>query len=52
MKLGILLSAFACMTLSMGFATPAKAEDPTKIGVYMLLTRQNAFTGQLKLEGI
>ena len=34
MKLGTLLSAFACMALSMGFATPAKAEDPIKIGVY------------------
>ena len=52
MKLGTLLSAFACMTLSMGFATPAKAEDPIKIGVYMPLTGQNAFAGQLELEGI
>ena len=50
MKLGTLLSAFACMTLSMGFATPAKAEDPIKIGVYMPLTGQIA--GQLELEGI
>ena len=52
MKLGTLLSAFACMTLSMGFATPAKAEDPIKIGVYMPLTGQNAFAGQLELEGM
>ena len=52
MKLGTLLSAFACMALSMGFATPAKAEDPIKIGVYMPLTGQNAFAGQLELEGI
>ena len=47
MKLGTLLSAFACMTLSMGFATPAKAEDPIKIGVYMPLTGQNAFVRRL-----
>ena len=52
MKLGTLLGAFACMALSMGLATPAKAEDPIKIGVYMPLTGQNAFAGQLELEGI
>ena len=51
MKLGKIVG-LALMALSMGFATPAKAEDPIKIGVYMPLTGQNAFAGQLELEGI
>ena len=52
MKFGTLLSAFALVAMSMGLATSAKAADPIKIGVYMPLTGQNAFAGQLELEGI
>ena len=52
MKFGTLLSAFALVAMSTGLATSAKAADPIKIGVYMPLTGQNAFAGQLELEGI
>lgn len=40
----------ACLTLAM--ATSAMAADPIKIGVYLPLTGQNAFGGQLELEGV
>ncbi len=33
-------------------AAPAVAADPIKIGVYLPLTGQNAFGGQLELEGV
>ena len=52
MKLGTLLSAVALAAMSMGLALPAQAADPIKIGVYLPLTGQNAFGGQLELEGI
>ena len=38
--------------MGMGLALPAQAADPIKIGVYLPLTGQNAFGGQLELEGI
>ena len=52
MKLGNILSAIALAVMGMGVALPAQAADPIKIGVYLPLTGQNAFGGQLELEGI
>ena len=52
MKVGKILSAIALAAMSMGLALPAQADDPIRIGVYMPLTGQNAFAGQLELEGI
>ena len=52
MKLGTLLSMAAMAVMGMGLALPAQAADPIKIGVYLPLTGQNAFGGQLELEGI
>ncbi len=42
---------FAFAVVAMG-VSPAVAADPIKIGVYLPLTGQNAFGGQLELEGI
>ncbi len=52
MKLGTILSAVALAAMTAGFALSAHAADPIKIGVYLPLTGQNAFGGQLELEGI
>ena len=52
MKLGTLLSMAAMAVMGMALALPAQAADPIKIGVYLPLTGQNAFGGQLELEGI
>ncbi|MEG2139352.1 MAG: ABC transporter substrate-binding protein [Bilophila sp.] len=52
MKLGKLLSAIALTAMSMGLALPVQAADPIKIGVYLPLTGQNAFGGQLELDGV
>ena len=52
MKLGTLLSMAAMAVMGMGLALSAQAADPIKIGVYLPLTGQNAFGGQLELEGI
>ena len=54
MKAGKLLALLGAMALSLGFgAQPAQAAgDPIKIGVYLPLTGQNAFGGQLELEGV
>lgn len=52
MKLGKLLGAIALTALTLGLALPAQAADPIKIGVYLPLTGQNAFGGQLELDGI
>ena len=49
MKLGTLLSMAAMAVMGMGLALPAQAADPIKIGVYLPLTGQNAFGGQLEL---
>ncbi|WCR54966.1 MAG: Leucine-specific ABC transporter substrate-binding protein LivK [Bartonella clarridgeiae] len=38
--------------MTMAFLTNASAKDPIKIGVYLPLTGQNAFGGQLELKGI
>lgn len=43
----------ALMAMTMGWAAPAlAAQAPIKIGVYLPLTGQNAFGGQLELEGV
>ncbi|SDF75875.1 ABC transporter substrate-binding protein [Desulfovibrio legallii] len=54
MKLGKLLVALAGLALSFGVAGQAQAAEagPVKIGVYLPLTGQNAFGGQLELEGV
>lgn len=44
------LVSVAIMTLAI--ATSAIAAEPIKIGVYLPLTGQNAFGGQLELEGV
>ena len=49
MKLKTLLCG-VCLSLAM--ATTAFAAEPIKIGVYLPLTGQNAFGGQLELEGV
>jgi len=44
-----------CMVLAMacGFAGMATASDDTvRVGVFLPLTGQNAFGGQLELEGV
>ena len=47
-------AALAGLALTLGFAGQAPAADaaPIKIGVYLPLTGQNAFGGQLELEGV
>ena len=54
MKLGKFLAALAGLALTFGVAGQALAADagPIKIGVYLPLTGQNAFGGQLELEGV
>ena len=52
MKLGKFLSAVAVMSMAMGLTVSAQAADPIKIGVYLPLTGQNAFGGQLELDGV
>lgn len=54
MKLGKFLAAPAGLALTFGVAGQALAADagPIKIGVYLPLTGQNAFGGQLELEGV
>ena len=54
MKAGKLLALLGAMALSLSFGVqPAQAAgDPIKIGVYLPLTGQNAFGGQLELEGV
>ena len=53
MNVAKLCASAALAALACGFAVPAaQASDPIKIGVYLPLTGQNAFGGQLELEGI
>lgn len=53
MKFGNSLCMLACMVMTLGLAgTALAAEAPIKIGVYLPLTGQNAFGGQLELEGV
>lgn len=54
MKLGKRLCILAFMAMSLGLAGTALAADaaPVKIGIYLPLTGQNAFGGQLELEGV
>ena len=57
MKFGKTLALFAALVLGFGAqatlaADAASDKDPIKIGVYLPLTGQNAFGGQLELEGI
>lgn len=53
MKLRTVLALFALMAaVVMGSAAPSQAADTVKIGVYLPLTGQNAFGGQLELDGV
>lgn len=53
MKVAKMIALTAMAAISCGFAIPvAQAADPIKIGVYLPLTGQNAFGGQLELEGV
>lgn len=52
MKLAPIFASMALAALFGGVAVPAQAADPIKIGVYLPLTGQNAFGGQLELEGV
>lgn len=52
MNFGKLLSTFVSAVMTLGLVFTAHAADPIKIGVYLPLTGQNAFGGQLELEGI
>ena len=51
MKLGKIVG-LALMALTLGLAGQSLAAEPIKIGVYLPLTGQNAFGGQLELEGV
>ena len=52
MKLSRVFASVAMAALACGVAFPAMAAEPVKIGVYLPLTGQNAFGGQLELDGI
>lgn len=52
MKAGKMLHVFAVSVLALGLCAPAQAAEPIKIGVYLPLTGQNAFGGQLELDGV
>lgn len=54
MKFGKMLLMLAALGLTVSVGTGAQAEDkaPIKIGVYLPLTGQNAFGGQLELDGV
>ena len=52
MKLSRVFASVAMAAMSCGLAFPAMAAEPVKIGVYLPLTGQNAFGGQLELDGI
>lgn len=52
MKFGKVLGMAAMVAAACGLAIPAVAADPIKIGVYLPLTGQNAFGGQLELDGV
>ena len=47
-----LKTLFTAAVLTLAMATSAAAADTIKIGVYLPLTGQNAFGGQLELEGV
>ena len=53
MKVSRVLASVALAAMAFGMAVPsALAADPIKIGVYLPLTGQNAFGGQLELNGL
>jgi branched-chain amino acid transport system substrate-binding protein len=47
-----LKALFTAIVLTLALAGTAYAAEPIKIGVYLPLTGQNAFGGQLELEGV
>ena len=52
MKLSRVFASVAMAALACGLAFPAAAAEPVKIGGDPPLTGQNAFGGQLELDGI
>ena len=52
MKLSRIFATVAMAAMALGLAAPAMAAEPVKIGVYLPLTGQNAFGGQLELDGV
>ena len=52
MKISRVFATVAMAAMALGLAAPAMAAEPVKIGVYLPLTGQNAFGGQLELEGV
>ena len=53
MKRRAFFRSIAAIAFALGLAFPAQAsENPIKIGVYLPLTGQNAFGGQLELDGV
>ncbi len=48
----LLKKAFATTVMLLSMASAALAAEPIKLGVYLPLTGQNAFGGQLELEGV
>ena len=52
MKLSRVFTSVMMAVMACGLALPASAAEPVKIGVYLPLTGQNAFGGQLELDGI
>ena len=52
MKLSRVFATVAMAAMALGLAAPAMAAEPVKIGVYLPLTGQNAFGGQLELNGV
>ena len=53
MKVSHALASLALAAAALGLAAPsALAAEPVKIGVYLPLTGQNAFGGQLELNGV
>ena len=53
MKLSRMFATVAMAAMALGLAAPAAmAAEPVKIGVYLPLTGQNAFGGQLELNGV
>ena len=47
-----MFATVAMAAMALGLAAPAMAAEPVKIGVYLPLTGQNAFGGQLELDGV
>ena len=52
MKFAVMFGTILTIILLYGAIIPSHASEPIKIGVYLPLTGQNAYGGQLELDGI